>query len=93
MTLPLFAIEIARQRLTPAYFQRAVTGDMYGPEEATVAGFLDEVVAVSQLTERSREIAQSLTLIDYEAHAATKMRMRSACLTALRNAIESELAD
>ncbi len=92
MTLPLFAIEVARQRLTPAYFQRTVTGDMYCPEEAVVAGFLDEVVDANQIAGRSREIARSLTLIDYEAHAATKLRVRSTGLAALRNAIESELA-
>src|SRR5205085_7112745 len=40
LTLPLFAIETARQRLSPAYFQRCVTGEMYGPEEAIRAGFL-----------------------------------------------------
>ncbi len=92
MTLPLFAIEIARQRLAPAYFHRAVTGDMYGPEEAVVAGFLDEVVDPNRLPQRSREVAEALTSIDYAAHAATKLKLRSACLAALRGAIESELA-
>ena len=91
LTLPLFAIEIARQRLAPAYFQRCVTGDMYGPEEAVLAGFLDEVVAEGELAARSREVAQSLTAIDYKAHAATKLRVRAACLAALGAAIESEL--
>ena len=92
MTLPLFAVEVARHRLAPAYFQRTVVGDMYGPEEAVVAGFLDEVVDANQIAARSREIACSLTSIDYEAHAATKLRVRAAGLAALRDAIESELA-
>jgi enoyl-CoA hydratase len=93
MTLPWFAVEIARQRLAPAYFQRTVTGDLYGPEEAVVAGFLDEVVPTERLGERSREIARSLTAIDYDAHAATKLKVRSQCLAALRAAIDGELTD
>ena len=92
LTLPLFAVEIARQRLTPPYFQRVVTGDLYGPDEAVVAGFLDEVVAPGELAARSREVARALTAIDYTAHAATKLRLRGAALAALRQAIESELA-
>jgi enoyl-CoA hydratase len=91
LTLPLFAIEIARQRLSPAYFQRTVTGEMYGPDEAVVAGFLDEIVPTGELAARSREVARSLTAIDLKAHAATKLRVRAACLAALHEAIESEL--
>jgi enoyl-CoA hydratase len=92
MTLPLFAVEIARQRLTPPYFHRCVTGDLFGPEEAVVAGFLDEVVPEAELEARSKTIAEGLAEIDFEAHAATKERIRSTCLAALRSAIESELA-
>ena len=91
LTLPLFAVEIARQRLTPAYFQRTVTGEMFGPDEAVVAGFLDEVVPAGELAARGREVAQSLAAIDLKAHATTKLRVRGACLAALQGAIESEL--
>jgi len=92
MTLPLFAVEIARQRLTPAYFNRCVTGDLLAPEEAVVAGFLDEVVPEGELLARSSEIARALAQIDLKAHAATKLRIRGAALASLRNAIEEELA-
>ncbi|MGH0033808.1 MAG: crotonase/enoyl-CoA hydratase family protein [Myxococcota bacterium] len=91
LTLPLFAVEIARQRLAPAYFQRAVVGDLYGPEEAVVAGFLDEVVAPEKLRSRALEIAKALTALDFPSHAATKLRVRGQALTALRAAIEEEL--
>jgi enoyl-CoA hydratase len=91
MTLPLFAIEIARQRLAPAYFHRCVTGDLYAPDEAVVAGFLDEVVAPEDLAARSLTIAEGLAEIDLASHAATKQRIRASALAALREAIESEL--
>jgi len=91
ISLPLFAVEVARARLTPPYFQRTVTGDMYGPEEAVVAGFLDEIVDEDRLAERSRDVALGLTAIDYASHAETKKRVRSACLASIRGAIETEL--
>ena len=91
MTLPHFAIEIARHRLTPAHFQLIVTGDMHAPAEAVAAGYLDEVVPVDELAARSREVALGLASIDFGAHRGTKLRVRAACLDALRAAIESEL--
>jgi enoyl-CoA hydratase len=93
LTLPSFAVELARHRLVPAYFQRTVTGDMYGPAEAVTAGFLDELVPPADLTERCREVAEGLCGIDFEAHRGSKTKVRAECLTALRGAIEAELRD
>ena len=93
LTLPQFAVEIARHRLTPAYFHRTVTGDMYGPEEAVKAGFLDELVAPDRLAARSLEVARGLCEVDFEAHRGTKQKIRAEALRALRAAIESELSD
>ena len=45
LTVPLYVVELARQRLAPADFNRAlITAEMYGPEEAVDAGFLDAVL-------------------------------------------------
>lgn len=93
LTLPAFAVELARHRLAPAYFHRTVTGDMYGPEEAVTAGFLDELVPGEQLAERSRRVAEQLRDIDFEAHRGTKQKVRAECLAALRSAIQTELGD
>ena len=87
LTLPHFAVEIARQRLAPAYFQRTVTGDLYGPEEAVRAGFLDEVVPAAQLASRAFEVARDLSAVHAEAHRETKRRVRAGALAALREAI------
>jgi len=91
LTLPKFAVELARYRLTPAYFNRATTGDMYAPQEAVAAGFLDELVAPEGLAKRSREVALGLTKIDMPSHYGTKMLIRAPAIAALRHAIESEL--
>src|SRR6185436_8381818 len=48
ITMPRFGVEICRQRLAPAHFSRAVAlAEMYAPDDAVVAGFLDRAVADS----------------------------------------------
>ena len=69
LTVPRFAIEIARQRLTPAYFSRAVmTAEMFAPEEAVTAGFFDRVVAADQL-EPLDAVDPALRLDRFDARA------------------------
>lgn len=92
LTVPWFAIELARQRLTPADFDRSVVNAvMHTPEEARAAGFLDRVVPAEQLQTVSIQGATELAGLDPAAHTATKLRVRAGALTALRAAIEGEL--
>jgi enoyl-CoA hydratase len=92
LTLPLFAIEIARQRLSPAYFNRALmTGEMFEPQEAVTAGFFDRVVAPERMADVVAQTLAALSKIDYAAHAATKARARKGAIDAVRAAIDAEL--
>jgi enoyl-CoA hydratase len=92
LTVPWFVIELARRRLTPAQFDRAVVGAVsYSPQEAAAAGFLDRVVPAAELRSASLEAARELEGLDTNAHAATKLRARAGPLEAVRAAIESEL--
>jgi enoyl-CoA hydratase len=92
LTMPLFVVELARQRLAPADFNRAlVTAAMYTPEEAVAAGFLDRVVPPGELHGSSREAAEQLATLDPEAHRATKLRVREEALQAVRAGINTEL--
>lgn len=85
MTVPHFGIELARQRLAPAHFSRALlTAEIYSPEGAVAAGFLDRVAPVADLLASARETAASFTRLDMTAHRATKQRARAAALAALR---------
>jgi enoyl-CoA hydratase len=85
-------IELARQRLNPAHFNRAVvSATMYGPAEAVTAGFLDEVVSAGELRSASLAAAAALAELNPQAHAATKLRARGDSLKAIRRAIETEL--
>jgi len=92
LTVPWFAIELARQRLTPRDFdQTVITARMYNPSEAARAGFLDRVVAAEDLAGESLKAAEGLATLNAQAHAATKLRARKGVLAALRSAIETEL--
>ncbi len=54
LTLPWFAVALARHRLAPAQFDHAaVTGDMLDPEAAREAGLLDSVVPPAELHARA----------------------------------------
>ena len=93
LTVPLYVVELARQRLTPRDYNRSlVTAAMYAPEEAVGAGFLDRVVPAKELRGESLAAAEELAGLNMEAHAATKLRVRGAALKALREAIDTELA-
>jgi len=94
MTLPRFAIEVMRQRLSPAQLQlAAVTALPYSPLQAVAAGFLDELTPVSGLAESARVQLERLGKLDPKAFAATKQRLREATLTALHHAIDADIAD
>ena len=92
LTVPSFAIELARQRLSPAHFDAAVVNArMYAPRDAVAAGFLDRVVAPGELEQAGLDAAAELAALDMAAHAATKLRARADALSRLRAAIEDEL--
>lgn len=91
LTVPLFVVELARQRLTPVHFNRALlTATMYDPHEAVAAGFLDQVVSAKELRGASLDAARQLATLDPAAHKATKERVRASALAAIRTAIETE---
>jgi len=89
LTMPWAAIEICRQRLTPAHFHRVVSlSELYTPERAVDAGILDRAVPPTELGDVARETAATLAALDMRAHAATKLRVREQALVAIRVAID-----
>jgi len=91
ITMPFFGIEMCRQRLAPAHFHRAViNAEMYAPEDAVAAGFLDRVVPASELANVARSTAAQLAKLDIDVHTATKLRARDHALKAVRAAIEAD---
>ena len=94
MTMPRAAVEICRQRLTPACFNRAIVlAEVFTPEDAVGAGILDRVVPPAELTEAAAGAATQLAGLDLDAHAASKLRARQLALAALRAAIDRDDAE
>lgn len=93
LTMPRAAVEICRQRLTPAAFNRAVIlAEVFSPADAVAAGFLDRVVPAPELHDVAARAAAELTKLDPDAHAASKLRARAPALKAIRSAIETDHA-
>ena len=91
MTMHHVGITLARDRLSNAAFQRSViSAEMFNPQGALVAGFLDRVVAADQLMPVAIEMAQELKKLNMTAHKNTKRKARKALLDTMDQAIASD---
>ena len=92
MTLPVFAVEIARDRLSRRHFQRAVIlAEIYTPEEAVDAGYLDRIVPAESLAEEAMAEAERLAALPRRAFSETKQRVRGASVERIRRALVEEM--
>jgi enoyl-CoA hydratase len=88
MTMHHVGIAIAQDRLAKPAFQRAViNAEMFTPQGAMAAGFLDLVVAPEQLMATARETAQQMKKLNMTAHKNTKLKVRKTLLDTLDAAI------
>ncbi len=91
MTMHQVGIALARARLsTPAFGRSVINAEMFSPQGALAAGFLDRVVPVEQLLATAIEVAQQLKQLNMAAHKNTKLKVRKALLDALDIAIEQD---
>ena len=94
LTLPRFAIEVCRQRLSPAHFNlAAVLATPYNQQQAVAAGFLDEVATPDTLAEVLKNRTDHLRKLPMESFTATKLRLRAPALALLRAAIDEDVAE
>ncbi len=88
MTMHHAGIALARDRLTKPVFQRSViNAEMFNPQSALSAGFLDQVVPADQLMATANAVAQEFKKLNMKAHAQTKLKVRKDLLEALEAAI------
>lgn len=84
-TFPVFGIQFARTRLTPAYLTRSfVQSESFSPEEAMAAGFLDEVQPPESVMETAMDLAQRLGKLPAKAYAQNKLDIRKPAIDAIR---------
>jgi enoyl-CoA hydratase len=92
LTVPKFALELARHRLVPPGFARITSAPLFDPEEATRLGYLDRVLAADALDAAVEAEAGRLLALDRAAFTATKARVNEHVLAAVRAATAEELA-
>ena len=92
MPLPVLGVEFARARLAPTELSRATLGaQIYAPEEAVRAGYLDLAVPPAEVEPRARAEAQRLGALSRPAYAATKVRLRGAMLAHVEASLDADM--
>jgi len=92
MTLPRFALEMARNRLSKRAFVRATTqAELFDPAAAVDAGYLDRVVDPDHLVGAAFAEASRLSDLKQPAFAATKQSANAALVRSLRESLEGDL--
>jgi enoyl-CoA hydratase len=88
MTMHQAGIEIARNRIPRNYLSRAViNAELFAPDSAVLAGFLDQVVQPEQLMITAHSIAKHMQTLNMKAHHGTKLKERHEILASLDAAI------
>lgn len=91
LTMPHFGVEMARHRIAPTHFNRAVMfAEMYAPADALTAGFLDRVVPAAELQNEAQKLAAAMTKLNLAVFTETKLRVREQALKAVRAAIDAD---
>jgi enoyl-CoA hydratase len=94
LPVPVLAMELARDRLAKAELSRAtLMAQIYNPDEAVRAGYLDEAVPADQLLARARQEAGRLGGLAASAYRATKARLRRATIELIRSSFVSDMAE
>jgi enoyl-CoA hydratase/carnithine racemase len=92
MPVPVLAMELARDRLTPTELARAtLMAQIYGPDEAAKAGYLDAVVPAAEVLGRAKEEAVRLGGLGQRAFAATKTRLRGKTIAHVHATFEDDV--
>lgn len=90
MTLPDFAIELARDRLSKRYLTRAtIEGEVFSPEGALAAGYVDMIVSADECERTAIDVARRLGQLDATAYAGTKKALRQATIDRILPTLES----
>lgn len=88
MKLPVFATELARDRLEARHQTRAmIQAFIYDPQGAVDAGYLDMLVKPDEVVGRATAIAAQLAQLPGHAYAYQKAAMRKPALDAIRASI------
>jgi enoyl-CoA hydratase len=92
MSLPLFAMELARDRLTPrALLQSTLLAELYDPAGALEVGWLDRVVPADQVEAAAIEEARRLGQLSSAAYGQTKRMLRQPLIDRVKAGTAADL--
>lgn len=90
MDLPPILIALTSSRITPRHRDRvALLSEVYNPDQALDAGFIDEVVEAEDLESRSREVAEQLARLPSRQFANNKVSIKTATLDVMKDSLAS----
>jgi enoyl-CoA hydratase len=93
LPLPVLALALARDRLaSPELVRATLMGQLYGPEEAVRAGYLDAVAPPEDLLAEATREAAKLGAFSGRAYAATKARLRRQTIAYVRETLDADMA-
>lgn len=92
LPVPVLAMELARDRLASKHFVAATLfATIYDPEQALVAGWVDEVADAENLVAAALVHAKKLGQLSKDAYAKTKMTMRERTVEYIRSTLARDL--
>lgn len=92
MPLPIFAVELARDRLAPAHLTAAVLGRVYDPEGAVAAGYLDRLVAADEVVAAAVATGHERAALRRGAVGRTKAALRQGTIDHVLDTLEDDIA-
>lgn len=93
MEIPGTMLELTASRIPPQYLSRAlVQSEVFSPDQAVIAGFLDDVVDAAELDTRAQAVAEKLAQLPQAPYAANKLASRSRTLAAMRLELDKVVA-
>ena len=92
LPLPVFAVELARDRLSKRYLTRAtIEAEIFSPQGALAAGYLDSVSATDECVTTAIDEGRRLSQIDARAYASTKRSLRQATIDRVLKTLETDM--
>jgi enoyl-CoA hydratase len=94
LPVPVLAMELARDRLQPTELPRAtLMAQIYDPEAALRAGYLDAVAGQEAVLDQARAEATRLASLPRSAYRATKARLRGKTIDYIRASLDADMRD
>jgi enoyl-CoA hydratase len=93
MEVPPTMLELAASRIPPGFMTRAaIQSEVFDPDQAVPAGFLDEVVEAGELDKRAFSVAEKLAQLPAREYAANKLATRKKTLKVMSDEYERMVA-